>query len=251
MIIEFHYTYILIALGFILTGYFPNLLVFTSIVLIHELGHFLVAKINKLKVIKIIIYPYGGMLIMNNPVNTPIIKELLTSLAGLVFQSIYYFVIFILYKEGFIREYIFNLFTIYHKSIFIFNILPIYPLDGAKIFNLILSYIFPYNLTNLVTIFISFITLIFYIIMNYSNLNYTYFLILSIILSNIYRYYRNLKYLFNKFLLERYIYNYKFKKIKNIKEIHNMYKERYHIIKIKDNYYTEKQLLNQKFKKKY
>ena len=53
MKIEFHYTYIIVALGFILTGYFSNLLVFTSIIIIHELGHFLVAKINKLNVEKI------------------------------------------------------------------------------------------------------------------------------------------------------------------------------------------------------
>ena len=52
MKIEFHYTYILIALGFILTGYFPNLLVFTSIIIIHEIGHYTIAKINKLNVEK-------------------------------------------------------------------------------------------------------------------------------------------------------------------------------------------------------
>ena len=72
MKIEFHYTYILIALGFILTGYFPNLLVFTSIIIIHELGHYTIAKINKLNVEKITIYPYGGLVKMNNLINTSI-----------------------------------------------------------------------------------------------------------------------------------------------------------------------------------
>ena len=38
--IEFHYTFIIIALGFVLAGYFSNLIVFTSIIIIHELGHY-------------------------------------------------------------------------------------------------------------------------------------------------------------------------------------------------------------------
>ena len=76
MKIEFHYTYIIIALSFILTGYFSNLIVFTSIIIIHELGHFVVAKILKLNPDKIVIYPFGGITKMNNLINTEISKEL-------------------------------------------------------------------------------------------------------------------------------------------------------------------------------
>ena len=57
MKITFHYTFLLVAISFILTGYFSNLIIFTSIILIHELGHYHAAKINNLKVDKIIIYP--------------------------------------------------------------------------------------------------------------------------------------------------------------------------------------------------
>ena len=39
MKIEFHSTYLLIAISFILTGYFSNLIIFTSIIIFHELGH--------------------------------------------------------------------------------------------------------------------------------------------------------------------------------------------------------------------
>ena len=55
MKITFHYTFLLVAISFILTGYFSNLIIFTSIILIHELGHYHAAKINNLKVDKIII----------------------------------------------------------------------------------------------------------------------------------------------------------------------------------------------------
>ena len=212
MKIEFHYTYILIALGFILTGYFHNLIVFTSIILIHELGHYTMAKLNKLEVEKIIIYPYGGLVKMNNLINTSINKELLVAISGIMFQTIYYLLITILYYQGIIREYIYDLFTIYNSSILIFNILPIHPLDGSKILNLLLSKILPFNLTNKLNIIISLITLIIILFINYYNFNYTLILTFGIIVDNLIRYHKHLKYIFNKFLLERYIYNFTYNK---------------------------------------
>lgn len=250
MKIEFHYTYILIALGFILTGYFHNLIIFTSIILIHELGHYTIAKVNKLNVEKIIIYPYGGIVKMNNPINTPIKKELSVALSGIIFQTIFFLIITIMYKQGIIRDYIYNLFTIYNKSILMFNILPIHPLDGSKILNLLLSKILPFNISNKLNIIISIITLIILISINYYELNYTTFLILGVILDNIIKYYKQLKYIFNKFLLERYIYKITYKKTKKINKINHMYKEKYHILRENNTYITEKQALSHKFKGK-
>jgi len=250
MKIEFHYTYILIALGFILTGYFHNLIIFTSIILIHELGHYTIAKVNKLNVEKIIIYPYGGLVKMNNPINTPIKKELSVSISGIIFQTIFFLIITIMYKQGIIRDYIYNLFTMYHKSILMFNILPIHPLDGSKILNLLLSKILPFNLSNKLNIIISIITLIILISVNYYELNYTTFLILGVILDNIIKYYKQLKYIFNKFLLERYIYKITYNKTKKINKINHMYKEKYHILRENNTYITEKQALSHKFKGK-
>ena len=250
MKIEFHYTYILIALGFVLTGYFHNLIIFTSIIIIHELGHYTIAKLNKLNVEKTIIYPYGGIVKMNNPINTPIKKELSVAISGIIFQIIYFIIITIMYKQGIIRDYIYNLFTIYNKSILMFNILPIHPLDGSNILNLLLSNILPFNISNKLNIIISIITLIILISINYYELNYTTFLILGVILDNIIKYYKQLKYIFNKFLLERYIYKITYKKTKKINKINHMYKEKYHILRENNTYITEKQALYNKFKGK-
>lgn len=250
MKIEFHYTYLLIALGFILTGYFHNLIVFTSIIIIHELGHFLIAKYHKLEVEKIIIYPYGGLVKMNNLLNTSINKELSVAVSGILFQSIYYLIIIFMYQQGIIREYIFNLFKTYNTSILIFNILPIHPLDGSKILNLLLSKIIPYNTANKLNIIISIITLTIMICINYYNFNYTLILTLGIILDNLIKYHKQLKYIFNKFLLERYIYKITYKKTKKINKLNHMYKEKYHILKENNSYITEKQALSNKFRQK-
>lgn len=248
MKIKFHYTYLIIAISFILTGYFPNLLVFTSLIIIHELGHYTVAKLNHLETSSITIYPYGGITKLNIPINTPIIKELTVAISGLIFQIIYYTVVIILSKEGIIRPYITNLFTTYHYSILVFNILPIHPLDGSKIITLILSKILPYKLTNYLNIIISLITIIILLKINYYKFNYTTILIISVIANNIINYYKDLNYLFNKFLLERYLYKITYKKKKNIPKLDYMYKEKTHIIKKNSTYITEKQALNHRFK---
>ena len=117
MKIKFHYTYILIAFGFIITGYFSNLLIFTSIIIIHELGHYLIAKLNKLEPVSIIIYPFGGVTKINNLINTKIEKELMVALAGVSFQTIYYLLIIVLHHNYIIRDYLFNAFKEYHYHI--------------------------------------------------------------------------------------------------------------------------------------
>ena len=246
--IKFHYTYLIMALGFILTGYYLNLIVFTSLILIHELGHYIIAKILKFKVQKIIIYPYGGITKLDDLINKNINKELLISISGILFQIIYYYIITILYKNGYIRNYTINLFTMYNKQIIIFNLLPIYPLDGSKIFNLLLNKFINYNTSNKITIMISIMTIIIIISLDIYKYNYSNIMILSILINYIYKFYKKLKYLYNKFLLERYIYNIKYNNIKIINNYNKLYKDKTHIIKINDNYIKEDIFLKKYFK---
>ena len=228
--IEFHYTFIIIALGFVLAGYFSNLIVFTSIIT----GlHF------KYKLDKVIIYPYGGMTKFNTIINTNINKDILVAISGVTVQSIYFILITILYTKGYIREYIYNLFTIYNKSILLFNILPIIPLDGSKIINLILSKYLYYNLSNKLTIIISFITIIIILITRIYEYNYSFIIILGLLMKNIYDFYKNLEYIYNKFILERYLYKITYPKKKIIKNKKKMYKNKSHY------FYINNQLLKE------
>lgn len=251
MKIEFHYTYLLIAISFILTGYFSNLLVFTSIIIIHELGHYLTAKFLGQNVEKITIYPFGGITKISAPINSKISSDLLVASSGVIFQSLYYLLIYILYKNNLLRAYIFTEFTTYHYRILFFNLLPIHPLDGSIILSLTLSKILPYKITLKINIIISIITTTFLLIINYYEFNYTLILILSLIITNIIKYTKEINYLFNKFLLERYLGKYIYKKSIKITKLENMYKEKYHIIKKNNQYITEKQALKSRFSRKY
>ena len=250
MKIEFHYTYIIIAFGFILTGHITNLVIFTLIILIHEMGHYLMALKNNFKVFKITIYPYGGITKLSYNINEKISKELEVAFGGIFFQSIFYLLVLVLYNCGYIREYIFDLYREYNFSILIFNILPIYSLDGGKMLNLFLFKIFSYKLANKITVYFSLITMIIILVSNYYEFNYTMFLTLSILLDGIYRYYKNIDYLFNKFLLERYLYKIRYKKMKIIDKLDKMQRDKTHIFRVKNGYIKEEIVLNKRFSNK-
>lgn len=247
--IEFHYTYLFIAFSFIITGHVKDLLVFTSIIIFHELGHYLMARINKVKVKKITIYPFGGITTLDTLINININRELLIAMGGILSQSIYMIIIIILYKYGFVRGYIYNLYTRYNNSILYFNLLPIVSLDGFKILNLTLSKIFPFDISNKLSLGISFITLILILIVNYYTFNYTLLLILSVLIINIVNYYKDLNYIFNKFLVERYLYNLSYSKEKIVNNKKKMYKDYRHIFKNGNKYLTEKKYLYDKYNK--
>ena len=207
------------------------------------------ARINKVKVKKITIYPFGGITTLDTLINININRELLIAMGGILSQSIYMIIIIILYKYGFVREYIYNLYTRYNNSILYFNLLPIVSLDGFKILNLTLSKIFPFDISNKLSLGISFITLILILIVNYYTFNYTLLLVLSVLIINIVNYYKDLNYIFNKFLVERYLYNLSYSKEKIVNNKKKMYKDYRHIFKNGNKYLTEKKYLYDKYNK--
>ena len=237
--IEFHYTYLIIAFGFIITGYFSNLIIFSSLVLVHELGHVCMFLFYKIKINKVIIYPFGGVTKVDSIIDIDIDKELIIAIMGVVFQSLFFVFLNCLDLGS-------NLVSMYHYSILIFNLLPIYPLDGFKIFNLYLSKFFSYKLSNIISLFVSIVFIFILIIIGFNN--YSYYLIISILFYNIYIYYKNINILYNRFLLERYLYKYNFNKYKIINNIKNMYRNRKHLFISNNGLVKEDKYLSKFFK---
>ena len=248
--IEFHYTYLIMAVGLVLTGHFINLIIFTSLILVHEMGHVSASLLFGYKIDKVIIYPYGGITKINKLINTKIEKDLVVAIAGILFQSIYFFLILILSEKAMIREYTFNLFLMYHKSILFFNLLPIIPLDGAKIVNLIISKYLNFNLANTFTVVISLLAVIIFLISNTYQNNYSMIMVLGVLFQNIYKFYKEISFIYNKFLLERYLYNFNYSKIKVIKNKNKMYKNYRHLFVKNGQVLGEKSYLSSIFRKK-
>lgn len=248
--IEFHYTFLIMALGLVLTGHFINLIVFTSLILIHEFGHYFIAKLLNYKVDKIVLYPYGGITKLDTLINTKIEKDIIVAASGLIMQTIYYLIITLLFTKGIIREYIYDLFYMYHNSMLFFNLLPVIPLDGSKIVNLFLAKYFNFNLSNNLSVAISLFTIIFLLISGIYENNYSFLLTVSVLMQNIYNFYKEIVYIYNRFLLERYLYDFDYKKIKILKNKNKMYKNRKHIFLKNNKIINEKEYLKIFFSKK-
>jgi len=196
----------------------------------------------KVKINKIIIYPLGGISKFEMPLNINMYKELLILISGPLFQVIAYLILINMFPN-----YI-KMISYYHYNILLFNLLPIYPLDGGKIINILLSEFIPYKKSLHVSIKLSYIIVVIFLFkleQNYINIIIMELLLLILI----YNEYRKIEYIYNKFLLERYLKKYNFKKINIINNINNFYRDRRHLLKNNEKYYLEQEFLIKKYKK--
>lgn len=225
-----------------LTGHFRNLFYFTLLIIVHELGHFLTGKILCFKVQKIEIYPYGGCSKLEYDINTFLWKEWLVLLMGPFTQCVFVFLV------CFLKVDVPNYFYHYHIFILIFNLLPIYPLDGGRLVNLFLASLFSYYQSIRISFYFSFFVylMIFFTILLF-KWNLIYFLIMISLGIKIYKEIRQADYYFQKFLMERYFHTYPFCKIKNVNTIKQMKRDYYHLFIKKNGVYSEKKVLSDYF----
>lgn len=188
-----------------LCGYIRVGITIFLIVLIHEVGHVLVCLLFGYKIKSVTLYPFGGLTRVEKDINTSPYKELILASAGLFMQIILYVVALCFgYRD--------LLFYKYNKSIFLFNLLPIIPLDGSVIVYSLLNRFTTFKNSYKAYIVVSIISLVIYIIINYKySLNN--YLIVSIFIYKIYEGIKNYKYVYNRFLVERYLKKYHFKYI--------------------------------------
>ena len=91
----------------------------------------------------------------------------------------------------------------------LFNLIPIIPLDGSIIVKCILNKFFSFKKSYVLYIIISIISVFLYVIINYKY-SINNYLIIGIFIYKIYYSIKEYKFIYNKFLLERYLKKYKF-----------------------------------------
>ena len=152
----------------------------------------------------------------------------LISSGGVLFQLILYIIFNLLLKYSLISNYSYQIFLTYNELIIIFNLLPIIPLDGSKIFISLIERFLSYKISLIIVNIISIILIIILIFNQELSLN--------LILVSFFLFYKtyyeifNHAFIFHKFLLERYLNNYKYLKIKKIKKIKELYKNKFNFI---------------------
>jgi len=221
------FTIFLLLIG-LLTGYFRFLVYIFLIVLIHELGHLLIACFFKRKIISLTILPFGGLLKLNSLISENIYEDLLIATGGIFFQTIFGFLLMYLNYYSLIDMHTYSFLRFYNSILIIFNLIPICPLDGYKIMKLISELIIPFKKTFSLCIITSGVILILIILLgpNLVKSNILVFCFLFIMsIDEI----KKVKYLVTRFYLERINRNFNYPK-KNIKKIDSMYKNKINYI---------------------
>ena len=130
---------ILFALIFYFTGQIEIYCLCLLFALIHELGHVIVAHFLGYRLLKFKVMPLGFSIFLQTNIedynkkiekgNMYVLKNLIISIAGPITNIIIFLVTFFLPIELMLKEKI-----IYINAIIaIFNLIPMYPLDGSKI----------------------------------------------------------------------------------------------------------------------
>ena len=227
----------------ILTASFIPFFIIMTLIIIHELGHFIAAIILKIEVNKIYLYPLGGISKFFLPLNASYKKEFLILISGPIFQQLAReLLILILPKE---QTYI----DAYHYGILFFNLLPIYPLDGGKLLNMLLTKIFPYKKSLQISIVLSYITIIILLFININQLKINTIIMIIFLTIKVYAEQSKINYIYEKFILERHLNKYTFNKSTIINNNQKFYKNKSHIIKENNKYYLENEYLQKKYKK--
>lgn len=232
-------TYIIILMA-LLAGYIKNISIILIIVLIHELGHVFFFRLYKIKIEKIVIYPFGGVSYINKKIHERIYKDILISMGGIIMQIILLFIVYLLYEWDVVVLSTYNLFIRYNINIIIFNLIPIIPLDGSKLLLAILSKFMAYKKSYHIMIIVGTISLVCYILGNFiykvNDLVLDVYLVVKI-----YEVIKEEKQVINKFYLERLLYdNYYNAIISNIDNIDKIRIDKYYFFKDNKRYINEK-----------
>ena len=232
-IFKIHPFFYLFSFVFIFNGLIKDFIYILVIILFHELGHIIMGIYYKWKIEKIIILPFGSLTLFNHLVNVKLKEEFFVTLMGPLFQIILFLIKI-------------PKFTYYNKLILLFNLIPIIPLDGSKILNIILNKIFSFQKSNNLLIIISFVISAYLLIYYHSLIS---ILIISLLLKKVLSFLVNKRYIFNLFLLERYLYKISFKRAKIVSKTAHMKRDYHHLFLINKKYYLEREILAKMFDK--
>ncbi|MEQ2526385.1 M50 family metallopeptidase [Bacillaceae bacterium CLA-AA-H227] len=190
----------------VVTAHFIELSLLLLIIFIHEMGHAVAASFFSWRVKRISFLPFGGVAEIDEHGNRPLKEEAIVTLAGPIQHLWLLAVAFFLYEFNLISDFIYTNFVQFNLMILIFNLLPIWPLDGGKFVFLWLSIkeSFPkaFRQTLHISIFALSIFVLMILLVEPVNLNV--WIIVAFIIFTLRYEWKQSRYVFIRFLMERY-----------------------------------------------
>ena len=195
--------FLLIIFISLISGLFKDVITLFMIIIIHELGHIILSYLFKWNIKSVEIGVFGGFITYDDVIDKPFIEEIIISLGGFLMQGLIFLITYVLSKNGLFSIKEASLINRYNLSIFLFNVIPVYPLDGSKILLVILKKSLKIScFISVLLIFLIFLVLISLDV----KVNSSYIIIGFFIMGKVISLIKDIPYLFNKLLFERYLY---------------------------------------------
>ncbi|WP_100402218.1 M50 family metallopeptidase [Bacillus sp. FJAT-42315] len=190
----------------VLTGYFIDLLLVFFIIVMHELGHASMALSFRWRIKRIVFLPFGGVAEVDEHGNRPAKEELFVILAGPLQHLWLFIAAWLLFTAGWMSDNLYQHFWQFNLAILLFNLLPVYPLDGGKLLLLFVSLRRPFLLTIRLAMIFSAICLVLLqlLILLFLPFHFQAWLIIAYLTVALWREWKDKHYTFIRFLLERY-----------------------------------------------
>ena len=184
MKIKIHYSFLLILVIFVYSGLGYEFIILLSSIILHEFGHLITMYFFNEKPRDLFVTAFGGIINVDLKSNNSI-KVFLIYISGVLVNFI---LINFSYLFGYYQDIVYKL----NMLLLVFNLLPIYPLDG-------------YNLLDVLFNFISNKTLKFNVLFTFSMITLTTLFIYTIIFNSlgfliltVFLLYKNIQYFFNR-----------------------------------------------------
>ncbi|WP_272479904.1 M50 family metallopeptidase [Aquibacillus koreensis] len=191
----------------VFTGTFMELSIILLIVLIHECGHYFAAKYYEWRIRRINLWIFGGVMETDEHASKPMKQELIVTLAGPLQHIWIYGLLFVCAEYSLLPFAVIDLALKYNTTILLFNLLPIWPLDGGKILLLLYSSFLPYRRALGTMLISSSIICMFTLLLISMNFSFTLsaFLLIGFILWENRLEWKRRYYTFIRFLLKRHV----------------------------------------------
>ncbi len=204
-LIHIHPILIIFIIVSLITGTFVQLFIMLSIVFIHELGHYAAASYYKWRIYSIVLWVFGGVMKTDESNNRKIKEDIIVTVAGPLQHIIIFLLIICLDILNILPPSIISLAHYFNIIIFLFNLLPIYPLDGGKLMFYILSNYLPFRKAHHFTVVFSIVVCCLIIFLQIVILPFTLsaFLLIAFLLFENRKEWVNKYYIFIRFLFNR------------------------------------------------
>ncbi|TFE01031.1 site-2 protease family protein [Jeotgalibacillus salarius] len=190
----------LMAAASFLTGQFLSFFILFMLVIFHEAAHGLTAAFFKWDIKKLTLMPFGGQLEVKGILNKSISEEMAVAISGPLFHILLHLLLVSVHPSIPYFEEIYYL----NIQLLIFNLLPVWPLDGGRMVYCVLCLMFPFKKSIHLSVMISIVCLTVSLVVMIDQLQFQWLLLFIYSGVSIWLMHRNRHMQHHQFILEKW-----------------------------------------------